>query len=742
MKKILSLTASVLVATSAIADPIDAEKAKAYAQEYMIPGHTMTLVKKAARNEAKARGLNSKVASTSPYYIYSRGEGLGFVIVSGDDCLPTILGYTEQGDWNDETVPEALSEMLAYYADAIETAQLQGTNISVQNEAKQRRAESTKVDIAPLVSSHWHQSSPYNDNCPTITSSGAKALTGCVATAAAQILYYWRKDLPSTLQNTTPTYGYGDAPVTRSVPKGTPLKWDLMQDSYSGNEGSDYKEAVAEFVFATGAATWLTYGSSTSGNIEKIPYTYSAYFGMNGGTVHYRDSYSQSAWSNLLYNELINGRPVMYTGVHTESGGHAVFVHGYKASSDLFYFNFGWGAGNGYDGYYTTSQTDGMNGFNGSQSALIGAYPKTWNIDVNISTSEEIYAGATNDVKVTLENNSTLPVSGVYVFVSSSSSKPTKLTAAKDSDTKTYVASGESHVYDFNVPISGKGTYYITITDANLYVLAKKKVEAVLKDRELTLNSFEVNGASDKITYGGQDYSVVYNSKRATLLLNVTNNSDISYENSLRYTLYSKDLDATEWDEGTSKSSSVEIPANSTSDIVLTISSINTEKLYKAVFTKKSEYSTSYYSFDVAEDVDTVVYFTLKDGNLTVDSYVDGVIKCSGNWDYETFSSYTILNNSSYYDHTAIDLTQVKGVKALPENTINPNALYYVADDSEATGINVVKSGECTTLSLIPGYNFVPMSDFKAVSANITLGTESAKWYLLTIPFDANVPDG
>lgn len=182
-----------------------------------------------------------------------------------------------------------------------------------------------------------------------------------MATAASQILYYWRKDLPSTLQASTPTYGYGAAPVTRSVPKDTPMKWDLMKDSYS-SESQEYKQAVAEFVFATGAATWLTYGESTSGNIEKIPYTFSAYFGMNGGTVHYRDSYGQEAWTQLLYNELQQGRPVMYTGVHPDNGGHAVFVHGYKASSDLFYFNFGWGSGNGYDGYYTTNQTNGMNG--------------------------------------------------------------------------------------------------------------------------------------------------------------------------------------------------------------------------------------------------------------------------------------------------------------------------------------------------------------------------------------------
>ena len=65
-----------------------------------------------------------------------------------------------------------------------------------------------------------------------------------------------------------------------------------------------------------------------------------------------------------------------------------------------------------------------------------------------------------------------------------------------------------------------------------------------------------------------------------------------------------------------------------------------------------------------------------------------------------------------------------------------------MADDSEATEQNVVRAGQCTHLSLTPGYSFTPRAPFHAAHATITLGTEPAQWYLLTVPFTVSVPDG
>ena len=129
--------------------------------------------------------------------------------------MPYVLGYTEQGDFDPQTLPPAMLDWLEGYSQMIEAAQAQGLGPRAQARAND------KENIAPLVSAHWSQGAPYNNLCPFRKDGGGRALTGCVATAAAQVAYYWRKELPDRSQYDTPTYGYGDAPVTESFPKGT-----------------------------------------------------------------------------------------------------------------------------------------------------------------------------------------------------------------------------------------------------------------------------------------------------------------------------------------------------------------------------------------------------------------------------------------------------------------------------------------------------------------------------------------
>lgn len=91
-----------------MSDPIDLERARNIASRLIEGGSLPSLVKKASRAEAKSKLLPYSCKETAPYYIFSRGTGKGFVIVSGDDCLPEILGYTETGDYIEEQMPEQL----------------------------------------------------------------------------------------------------------------------------------------------------------------------------------------------------------------------------------------------------------------------------------------------------------------------------------------------------------------------------------------------------------------------------------------------------------------------------------------------------------------------------------------------------------------------------------------------------------------------------------------------------------
>lgn len=740
MRRTLTFASLLLSALATFAEPIDFAKAMQIAQEYIIPGHQMKIALR-----AKARMVTTQNA---PYYIISRGEGMGFVIVAGDDCLPEVLGYTDSGDFNPDDLPPALQDMLDYWQMAIENAQADGTNITEARARKARRkAPANRVNIPPFVTSHWHQSSPYNDICPVREDNGARATSGCVATAASQILYYWRKDLPSTLQSTTPTYNYGNAHPSISFPKGHPVKWDLMLDQY-GNEPKEFKQAVAEFVYSVGTATWLTYadgdGTATSGNIDKIPATFSQFFGMNGGTVKYRKDYTQEAWTQLIYNELIKGRPVMYTGVHPNNGGHAVFVHGYQASTDKMYFNFGWGAGNGYDGYYTTDQTTGMNGFYDYQSCLVGAYPKKWNVEGTIQLPVKLYANVSNEFTIKIKNNSTLPLSGFYLYANTTGSKPTASNSAKSENKDLVIPVGETATFSLTAKPTGIKKWYFFVTDENQNVLAQVSAEPEINKTDLHVKHIEVDGSNEKIEHNGIMYDRVYNTKSAVNAV-VHNASDVGYEGLLRMYFYKLNEESNEWEEVGYKTGSINVNAEEeaeTSFVVLSNTSCPFEvgAYYRGVIESPLHGTTDEITF--TDGLKNEVYFCLSgEPDMEIVGYENETLTLKGHFDNTLFNSATVAKKKAYATATVYDLTQCTGVKNVTQ-TINPNALIYVAEDSEAQGKNIIKAGKCSLLSLTPGYDFTPRADFVAEKAEMVIDNVVGRWTMLTVPFTASVPDG
>ncbi|MBQ9640845.1 MAG: C10 family peptidase [Bacteroidaceae bacterium] len=744
MKKLLSLLTFALAAVNASADPVDADAARLLAADFLGQDN-LTLVKKAQRTETKARKLSPAVAATAPFYIYSRGAGRGYIIVAGDDCMPDILGYTEQGDFDENNIPEGLQDMFNAWTQAVEEAQLTGTNQPKQSEAKQRRAAADRVNISPLMTSHWHQSSPYNDRCPYLTGTQNRAVTGCVATAASQVLYYWRKDLPATLQATTPTYGYGDAPVTESVPQGTELHWDLMKDSYGSGESAASREAVAEFVFATGAATWLTYGSSTSGNIEKIPYTFSAYYGMKGGTVHYRSSYGQEAWVQLLYNELLAGRPVMYTGQHPDQGGHAVVVHGYQKTKDLFWFNFGWGGQS--DGYYTVDTSTGMNGFKDYQSALIGAIPAHWNMDVSLKPAGTVYAQRTNEFEVTVQNNSTLPQSGFYLFAATSKTKPTALKDAKSSDTETIIPTGTSATLRLTCKPTSTKTWYITLTDENLNILQQIEVQPELATAQLVFTDIKANGSADSEVHDDILYQKFYSDK-ASVTAYVYNAGNIDYEGTGRLNIYVYDEAAAAWTlNGTKSATGILLPAHQNTPITFSVSStsscpIEAGKLYCAEICNQWSTLVSKDTLDISPTATERAYFVVTGSSDLTAKLSDGLLVFNGHWDKSTFE--TIVKRTTNKTAQNYDLTSVESFTDNFDPAVLPcpNALVYAPEGRSYTTANVLSNNACPVLRLTVGYDFRPLSDFSAWNATLDLGTETARWHLVTVPFRAYVPDG
>lgn len=740
MKKLTSLLALVFLSINAIANPIDPEKAEQIAADFLPSTENFTLVSNSKENRVKVYGAGS---GSAPYYIYSRGEGQGYVIVAGDDCLPAILGYTESGDFDADNLPPAFQAMLDGWAESVAQAQANGTNTP----RPVLTANADRSNIKPLMTSHWHQNSPYNDRCPYVKNTTNHAVTGCVATAASQILYYWRKDLPSTLQSTTPTYDYGDAPVTESIPKGTTIHWDLMKDSYSGSESAAVKDAVAEFVFATGAATWLTYAYSTSGNIEKIPNTFSGFFGMRGGVVKYRDSNSQEKWVQMIYDELVAGRPVMYTGYNDIQGGHAVVVHGYQKAGDLFYFNFGWGGNT--DGYYTVDTETGMNGFNGYQSALFEAYPKVWNRTAEIAQPEQVFAQRTNTFDINIENNSTLPLQGVYLFASTSSSKPSLLRNAKSYDIETVIPSGSTGTISLTCKPTSTKTWYITATDADLTVLSQIAVTPEAVTADLSLSSIISTASGETEMIDGIEYNKFYSNK-ASFKVRMNNNDDMDYEGTGKLDIYVYDEEAQQWvKNGQNSLSNIVIPAQSSSDLYFTVANtvscplISGNRYYAEVATEWNNNATTDV-IDVSKANPARTYFTITgESDFAVQSFEDNVLTFSGHWDKNAFELLAKL--STYSSATCYDMTQVEAFVPNYNSEIfsNPNVLVYVAG-SENYGLdNIINAdGICQSLRLVSGYDFKPKADFKAAFAILSFSANIGKWSLLTTPFDGELLDG
>ena len=729
---------------AALADPITPEEALAIAKDFAISEDLPpTLVKSSTRTAAKAKALSTEVQATAPYYIFSRGEGAGYVIVSGDDCLPTVLGYTETGDYDEENLPPAFYAFLNYYQTLVEDAQAAGENISRQSPSRVKQQASTKTTIGPLMTTAWHQSSPYNSWCPYITGTTTRAATGCVATAGAQVVYYWHKDNPDYYGATTPTYSYGDAPVTESVAKGTPIKWDLMLDNYNSSYPDEFGDAVGEFTFALGAATWLTYGSSTSGQISNLVSTFSSLFNLSGTCV-YKGSTSDDSWANTVYNDLAKGHPIVYCGYNDTSGGHAVVIDGYNASSSLFHFNFGWGGTS--DGYYTVDDETGMNGFNSEQGMTYLVEPQTKNLSASITQPDGFYVSHSNTIQVVAQNNGTLDYTGLYIFSESSSSKPTSLSDAKDYDTETTItADGEDVYINLSVKPSTARTFYITVTDGDLNVLDQITLTATEYTNDLAFDSFTVYGSSDTQTINGEEYTVVY-SDRATVVANITNNSDENYEDSPRLEIYaSEDEGETFSLVGTKYATSTVIDANSTGTMTFSVSNtsscpITTGIPYYAALknplTTKSETAVSYAT------TDTIVRFILAE-NPDFAAELDGTtLRFTGTWDAYQFSTLSARSANSAAQN--YDLTAVTALGAIPAVDDKPNALYYVSDDAAVEGDNVVKAtaGTTTSLSLTTGYDYVPWGDISADALTFTIDITPNEWALVTFPADIDLPDG
>ena len=346
-KTALLLTFVLAVLATSFAENIDLTRAQRVAESHLTSkmGHTpdIHLIDYANRS------------SFSNFYVF--GNENCFVIVSADDCVTPIIGYSTENGFGPTEMPDNVFHWLQAYDEEI------GTTISRHTEATEAiRSEwnsllngnglepKTRSYVDPLLLTTWDQLDPYNSLCPaTSQGSGGQAYTGCVATAMAQVMKYWEHPVKGTGSHSYNCTGFGNLSANFGS---TTYDWDHMKSTYSStNNTSTEVTAVATLMYHCGVSVDMIYSGGDSGSAASstnVPNALTTYFDYSS-TVEYRmkSSYSDSQWISMLKTELDNARPVYYSG-QSGSTGHAFVCDGYD-NSNYFHFNWGWnGSCNGY----------------------------------------------------------------------------------------------------------------------------------------------------------------------------------------------------------------------------------------------------------------------------------------------------------------------------------------------------------------------------------------------------------
>lgn len=371
MKKLRNLitSAMTLAFMPVMAQQVSPMEAQARAEAFL-----QQTARQAAPRQGSGTSVHLELAYTSQrpsdqrplYYAFNRGEGQGFIIVGGDESAVEILGYSESGNFDINNIPENFRWWLSQYDAQISAGIDQGAVSRGPRQAVLRRAASAgRHDIAPLVEAKWNQEAPYNNEVNAALRSqtglsGYNFVTGCVATAMAQVMKHHEWPLQGTGQHTSYTtiYNGGEFSFTPSANFGvTTYDWDNMRvlsdkesDSYSGSYTTAEANAVATLMYHVGVSVDMKYGNSSGAAPFRIARALSSYFDYDKSmSYEERMYYSDDEWEDLIYNELENGRPVLYGGQAT-NGGHQFICDGYRTSDHLYSFNWGWGS---YcDGWY------------------------------------------------------------------------------------------------------------------------------------------------------------------------------------------------------------------------------------------------------------------------------------------------------------------------------------------------------------------------------------------------------
>ena len=343
-KRLLFLFFSFFVATVLFANPVEPEKALEVAKKFWSNkaenNEPVEFVRCSTDKMAKA-GSRLKLQENNPqFYIFTPENSGGFVIVSGEDELPAIVGYSTQGAGLATEMPSVLVEWLGEYSEYVNDVRA-----GVIEPAAVQAAAGTRIE--PMLKTSWNQGAPYNNMCPTV--NGQPTPTGCTATAMAQIMKFheWPKSPTCNI-----TYHNNVTDETENIDLTSHVyDWANMLDHYRGSYNQKQANAVAQLMVDVGKAIQSNYAPAGTGStptnvcdalVNVFDYTPQIVM------VNRRET-TEEAFMSLIRDNLEARQPLLFSG-HSQNieSGHAFVCDGID-ENNLLHIDWGWdGAYNGY----------------------------------------------------------------------------------------------------------------------------------------------------------------------------------------------------------------------------------------------------------------------------------------------------------------------------------------------------------------------------------------------------------
>lgn len=311
--------------------------------------------------KAKAKSRTATTASPSDaYYVFNNDAG-GFVIIAGDDAVTPVLGYTSTGSFDAENLPDGLKDLLKSYERQIAAL---GDNYVANQTATRTAFTGEKL----LNTAKWNQGNPFNKYTPN------NYVTGCVATAGAIVMKHHGYPAKGTGSH---SYTWNGKDLTANFEHD--YDWANMPTKYTvGND--EAFDGVARLMSDLGVAVEMKYAKGGSGaSMEDLLTALKKYFGYSKyARLLAIADWGAEVWNDRLRAEIDANRPILYSAVDSNKGGHSFVIDGYKDES--FSVNWGWG---GYcDGFYRIGALNPETGgkplgdkYNLSQSAVFSLQP-------------------------------------------------------------------------------------------------------------------------------------------------------------------------------------------------------------------------------------------------------------------------------------------------------------------------------------------------------------------------------